>query len=633
MLTQAASAGVSDDVNAGFQEYLSSLRRKLGLRRKVLLLQAPQFLLDSLNLEVIRNRGYYAYPPTGLQWLAKSLAGQGLADIEYLDLNLEFLQQVVSGNVAVCGNWLDILGERLRRSQPAVVGVSCLSVYTDLFHTRHPLTMILEYLMRDERYLVIAGGPTATNEISSYLERQLCHFVIEGEGEAKLSYLLDAFFDAKAQPPPVSGVYFNFRGKVQATIGSAAALIPRGNLISTYRQIPLERYCRAGSLNPYSRMSGQDKVYGVFQLNRGCRFNCKFCGVRAFIGAGVRDYPEQEVIAELRYLVEERGVRHLEVLDDDFLANPQALQQVLKFMEELHRKYEISWSANNGLPAVSLTDELLMLMRDSGCIGFKIGIESGNRQMLRRIRKPGTVEEFLRIAELLRGYPQFFVGGNYIIGLFAEETFAQMLETFRLSCRLGFDWSSFTLFQFTSRQQALAENLKSEGAPGADFIPAKDSPGREVGEEAMPLGPEIFQLEPEAVPSRAQLKNIWLTFNLLGNYINNKNLKPEGDARKFVAWIEAVQVAYPQNPYMRLFSALGYVLLGCPERARERLSECEKIVASSVAWQRRFKKFAFSAVMENFPRDRKAVSKSLAVLQSAYKGCGGIFRSPPRLYQ
>ena len=41
----------------------------------------------------------------------------------------------------------------------------------------------------------------------------------------------------------------------------------------------------------------------------------------------------------------------------------------------------LHWYAGNGLIATSLDDEMLRVMEASGCIGFKIGIESGNKEV------------------------------------------------------------------------------------------------------------------------------------------------------------------------------------------------------------------------------------------------------------
>lgn len=606
--------------NLKLVQYAAELQRRFAPQKKILLIQAPQFLFESINLDVIRNRGCYAYPPTGLQWLAKSLEGRGL-DIEILDMNFLLLDRIIQDTSFDYRKWLNLLDDQLAIRSPAIIGVSCLSVYADLLHTGHPLTKMLRHLMQKKKHIVMAGGPTATNGLFDYLNNRFCHFIIDGEGENKINYLFDILFDENRGHRPVPGIYFNFNNKVEQTVGVRENVDLAGNLVATYPAIPVEAYHRVGSLNPYSRMAGQDKIYGTFQLLRGCRYNCKFCGVRAFMGKGLRVYPLGPLLEEIRYLVIKRGVRHFEVLDDDFLAAPQEAMQLLAGLSDLRRQYTITWSANNGMVAASLTDELLTLMLHSGCLGFKIGIESANPFMLRKMRKPGSLKTFQRAGRLLEKYPELNIGGNYIIGLFGEETFGQMLDTFAFSGALNFDWSTFAVFQFTSRPNSKTENLKAENTGRAtDFIPAKDMRSREVAEDKeLSLGQDVFRLPKDYVPTRAEMSNIWLAFNLVANYINNKNLKHGGRPNKFVDWVKAVQVAYPTNPYMHLFVALGCVLLGKTEEAESHRKRCRSIVDLSPYWRTRFQQFRLDDLMASFPRSAGDVYAQLGDLQSDYR--------------
>lgn len=597
--------------------YAARLRQQYGPGKRMLLVQAPQFLFETINPEVIRNRGYYAYPPTGLQRLAASISDRDI-EVRICDLNLYVLREIAKEGRFDPEKWLRFLDEQLEAFKPNIIGVTCLTVYADLFATDHPLTAILRHLHDRDQSLVIIGGPTATNEMERYVQEGLCHFAVEGEGEDRLNYLLDICDNASAPEPAISGISFLWEGEVCKTAGSCQTVDLQGNLIESYGAVDVEEYCQVGSLNPYSRMAGQDTVYSVFQLNRGCRANCKFCGVRPFMGRGIRTHAVNEVLDEIRYLVEQRSVRHFEVLDDDFLADPQAATDLLVGLGDLHRKYGITWAANNGLMTHSVTSDLLDLMRDSGCLGFKIGIESGNAEMLRRIRKPGTLQSFVRVADRLEGYPELFVGGNYIIGLFGEETFAQMLETFAFSVRLNLDWSSFTVFQFTSKPNAVQENLKTDANAATDFIPGKDSANREIQDDrSLPLGADIFSLPADLVPSRTLVKNVWLTFNLLGNYIGNKNLRPGGRPEKFVSWLDAVRIAYPANPYMLLFAGLGRVLMGQPDRAERLFEESHAIVARSANWQYRFETFGLRDLLDRVPEEPDDIHERLMAIWNA----------------
>ena len=155
--------------NIKLAEFTVELRKKYLLNNRVLFIQSLQFLFESLNIEVIKNRGYYAYPPAGLQHLTKALSARNL-EIRILDLNYQFLKRVICNDAFNYHNWLDILDDCLNEYRPFIVGVTAISVYTDVFKPAFPLTSILKRLRDRDDCIVVAGGPTATNETENYLK-------------------------------------------------------------------------------------------------------------------------------------------------------------------------------------------------------------------------------------------------------------------------------------------------------------------------------------------------------------------------------------------------------------------------------------------------------------------------------
>lgn len=608
----------NQNTNIELTEYIGTLHKKYKVNNSVLLIQAPQFLLNSFNLTVAKNRGYYAYPPTGLQCIAKALSGRNL-EIDILDLNYLLLKRVNEDEAFDYHNWLVLIDEYLEKHSPSIVGVSSINIYSNVFEDGYPLTAILKHLRDKDEAIIIAGGPIATNEYDNYLIKDLSHFIIEGEGENKINFLFDCLFHYEPTQFPVKGIYFKSNDEIIQTAGKQDEVYLMGNLIDTYNLIPIEDYNKVGSLNPYSRMAGQQKHFSGIQLNRGCRANCRFCGVTEFMGKGVRHYPVKDVLDEIIYLIEKRNILHFDVLDDDFLVNKKEVVELLEALIKLRKKYAITWSANNGLIAVSITEEIMCLMRDSGCVGFRIGVESGNEDMLKRMRKPANLHLLRRSGVILNKFPELFTGGNYIIGTLGEETFAQMLDTFKFMCDLNLDWASIATFQFTSKAATINKNLKSDGRVAMDFVPSKGDSRREIHDtKDVVSGPEVFELPLEDVPSYEQIEQIWFSFNLVANYINNKNLKPGGIPEKFTSWVEAVRIAYPQNPYMSLFAGLGRVLLGDKEFASKHLEETKVILKESKYWSHCFSQFGLTHLVTDFPQNAQQVQETLGHLQKRY---------------
>ena len=592
-----------------FSGYCARLRDTLRPGRRRLLVQTPQLLLAQFSVAVARNRGYYAFPPTGLQYLFESVR-EALPEVEVriLDLNLEILRHVCDHPGFDPGNWLELLDAHLDAFDPGIVGVSCM------FDSGiEPLFAILERLKRRGDAIVVIGGVIATYEWRAFLEPGLCHFAVAGEGEARLPYLLAHLLD-RPPPPATTGIRYRPDDRILETVGRADPVSFDHDLIASYDQVRIEENHRYGSLNPFSRMSGEP--FAAIQLHRGCRAACTFCSVRDFMGRRVRHRPVATVLREMAFLIETRGVRHFEWLDDDLLFYKAAFQELLRRIIE--RGWPITWAANNGVIASAIDPETMALMRASGCVGFKIGFETGNPEILQSIRKPGNLDRYERACLVVRGFPEIFVGANLIIG-FPGERFGQMMDTFRFHMHHALDWGGFTICQairgasaFSVFSEHFDAQIQERGARVENFVPARTAADGQVGrDDGIHRGYALFSLDPEAVPDAAQIREIWFTFNMVGNFICNRNLQPDGRVDQFIAWVTQAQAAYPDNPCMLLFLALAHRLADAGGPVEDCLKRAAAVHDASGYWQERFADFHLTPLLASFPATAAAVFSEL----------------------
>jgi len=608
------SLPIVDIDNPELQAYCRDLRETLPDNGRILLVQIPQVILSSFNREIALKRGYYAYPPTGLQYLYEAIKHRGL-DVRILDLNYALLKKVFDDPCFVHNDWPLLLEDELDSFDPGIVGVSCLF---DL--AIGPMIEVLERIRKRNRSVVIAGGVIATYEWKALLARNLAHFVVKGEGENKLNYLLDHLTPVNNNTKPTPGIYFN-NGEIKESRGIKDVVHVHGNLRDSYNLISVEKYSHYGGLNPYSRQTeALGYSFAAIQFSRGCRGSCTFCSVRDFMGKGVRARSVDDVFGEMAFLYEEKGVRHFEWLDDDLLFNLDGFKELLRRI--INKGWKIYWSANNGLVAKSIDDELMDLIQQSGCIGFKVGIETGNEAMLKQVKKPGTHKQFLELSRLLRSYPGPFVGGNFIIGL-PNETFGQMMDSFRFALEVDLDWSAFTLCAVIRGASAFSDSgeyfdhqMKTDGANVVNFIPTRESTNGVLKESSkVKKNTGVFLIAADEVPTAEQAKEIWFAFNIIVNYICNKNLRTDGHPAKFISWVESARRAYPSNPYMLLFLAIGYKLLGKDKEASQFHSDACANVDSDY-WQERFAAFYLNNLLNEFPKERDAIIDSLGQLRA-----------------
>jgi hypothetical protein len=136
--------------------------------------------------------------------------------------------------------------------------------------------------------------------------------------------------------------------------------------------------------------------------------------------------------------------------------------------------------------------------------------------------------------------------------------------------------------------------------------------------EGVAVGKEIFELPEDLIPSFKQIKEIWFGFNLVANYINNRNLREGGRPEKFVAWIEAIRIAHLQNPYMSLFAGLGHRLIGNSQSAESHITYTRNILKESKYWSDRFSQFGLTELVIDFPEDVEETKEALTVLRRRY---------------
>jgi len=446
--------------NEELKKYCEELKKDVQLNKNVLFIHCPLFSIDTFERSVAKNRGYYSCNPVGLQYLSSSLKGRGL-NIEIFDLNYEILKKSNSDDSFNPFDWLDIVDEHIGGKDYSVIGFSNLYIANIPYFVK-----IKKYLEERGKHIIITGGPNATYNTKEFLKKGLCHFVCERESENKINFLFDNLYENKGCKP-TPGILFKPNEEIIETSGEKDIVELEGNLIDSYDLIPIEDYCKTGSTSPYSRMVGKDVPFALILFNRGCRGNCSFCDVRDFTGGYNRTRKIEDFLDEMEYLNKKRGIKFFEIIDDDFTMNKEKTLEVLRGIQE--RKLDIKWAANTGMIGSSLGEELMKEIKDSGCVGFHIGVESGNSDSLKKIGKLGTRESFLEFSKIAQKYPEMFIMENYILG-FPHEDFGKMKESFDFSFELNLDWGHFNLYQeYTKKEEALKENDKV-----TDFVPTKD---------------------------------------------------------------------------------------------------------------------------------------------------------------
>ncbi len=185
------------------------------------------------------------------------------------------------------------------------------------------------------------------------------------------------------------------------------------------------------------------------------------------------------------------------------------------------------------------------------------------------------------------------------------------------------DWAAFTVCQairgasaFSEFQDYFSGQMDASTTEVRNFIPSREKADGTINRtNSARRNMEVFSLDPDASVSSEQVGEIWFTFNLLANYIFNKNLQASSVADKFIPWVEMATMAYPYNPYMSLFLSIAYSLIGQADRSREYLKHCTTH-CDSPYWHDRFSAWGLDSLANEMHNGGRQIAQLLAQTRS-----------------
>jgi anaerobic magnesium-protoporphyrin IX monomethyl ester cyclase len=127
--------------------------------------------------------------------------------------------------------------------------------------------------------------------------------------------------------------------------------------------------------------------------SRGCPFNCIYCSYpQTIYGHKHRAMSPERVLKEIRYLVNDLGVKEIRIDDDTFDINRKRVIELCKLLAKEKLDMVFSVQCRPQL----MTDEEAKWLKKAGCRMVLYGVESGNEDILVKIRKNTTKGEIRR---------------------------------------------------------------------------------------------------------------------------------------------------------------------------------------------------------------------------------------------
>ena len=321
---------------------------------KILLVYPPISLWERYSSDIGHSGGRQI--PLGVYYLASYVRQAG------------YDACVIDGEAQ--GMTIAAVVEKAMEWGPDIVGISSTTV---AFH--RALETSREIKARIPDIPVVVGGPHVTALRGDVLNHREFDFAVYGEGEETLKELLDTL-SGGGNLSSVKGLAFRHEGV--PTINAARPFI------ADMDDIPFPAHDLIADFTLYNPPPTNYKKLPVANVitSRGCPNRCTFCGHSSF-GHTLRQRSPENIAAEIELLYHRHHVREIAFVDDTFTIRPERIFELFKILNR--KEIHFPWTCMSRINTVDF--ETLKFMKDRGCWHISFGIESGNADILRLIRK------------------------------------------------------------------------------------------------------------------------------------------------------------------------------------------------------------------------------------------------------
>ena len=366
---------------------------------------------------------------------------------------------------------------------PTVVGISAKS---QNFTSARMVAKLVKKI--NKQTLVIMGGPHPSMVGSDILNHPEIDICVKGEGENTIIELLNAI-EAQKELDDIQGLFYRKDGLVVETpsrifVDNLDSLcFPHENapeVLKDYDQYPVT-------------------AFGNIFATRGCPFNCFFCASRNVWSRKVRFRSPESVVEEIKGL-KKIGVKTISFDDDTFGVNKKYINDLCNALM-LHCP-GLKWSCE--IPVKLVNEQNLSLMKAAGCVNIRLGIESGNNEILSAMRKNITIEQALDACELIKKQgielEVFFMIG------FPQETEETLRDTVTAMNKVKCDLICYSIFTPYPGTEAL-ELCKENGLIGDDYDVSLYNHQSPANSFCMNITPERFRVLANEIEKKIDRRN------------------------------------------------------------------------------------------------------------------------------
>jgi anaerobic magnesium-protoporphyrin IX monomethyl ester cyclase len=427
--------------------------------KKIILMYANFKWMKSLE-----NRTLWNVHPYNLGLLSAMIEDE--FDVKIIDANMDKLSR-------------EDFAKLIKKEKPDVVGISMLT--NEYSEAGFIAAEIVKQV--NQKIITVCGGIHVTSEPIDTIKKKYVDYAVTGEGEYTFKKLCEHLNGDG--PLPEKGILYKDKksGKIINT--------GRAEFIKDLDALPLPSYHKVDFLK-YATEIQRESVdaprqmpYARIMTSRGCPFNCCFCEVGTISGKVPRCRSPENVVAEIEWLKKTYGVKSIIFDDDNMFIYRERAKKLLQLM--IDKKLNVKWNSI-AVAVFKLDEELLDLMKKSGCQYIDIAIESGVERVLKDIiHKPLDLNYAKKIVKYIKKL-DIDLAANFVIG-FPGETWDEIRETIRFAEELDSNYTKIfiatplpntELYNIAAKSNCLRKNfsftkhLWTDGAIETDEFRAQD---------------------------------------------------------------------------------------------------------------------------------------------------------------
>jgi len=314
--------------------------------------------------------------------------------------------------------------------------ILAIAITTTLYVDMVPILEIIQFVRQfHNKAKIIVGGPFIYSQFLSLQPQQLdClfrsigadYYVVSSQGEAALVKLLEGLKQKRPAISQIHNIYYMADGD-KSLYHAGPVSVENNNL--------------SGNMVDWSLFAHRVGEQATVRTSISCPFSCSFCRYPLYAGV-YRTATVEEIQGELDQLNNITSLKIINFIDDTFNVPMERFKEILRMM--INRRYRFKW--HSYFRCQFADEEAVALMKESGCKGVFLGLESGSNTILKNMNKKATREKYTNGIRLLKQYgiPTF---GSFIVG-FPGETQETVLETLQLIEESGIDFYRAQLWYY-----------------------------------------------------------------------------------------------------------------------------------------------------------------------------------------